>query len=461
MQPSHLRGDNPTGRLDDSRPERYPGHADTRSHTNTHMVRNNNHVYTSHYDIRSNLSKGHIEVEKHIRSLEKRMNISPKPRRRKSRSPTAKEIAQRYLLPPATIRPLCQDEYDPEALTRQYNYDELEETKERFMIISDSLLQSVDKVPDTTVLAYPGINLQSLTILINSGVVPELVYPLVLILAVGTNNIAEEYTPDEIMKDVQYLLREIRAHNPYLHIIILSIIPRLVDHRRTRRRVEETNARLQVNATLLGYMYFDTYQIFAPVPRKPYKVFYNYGRLHLSRQGTSKFVECLSGLVREVSTRLGIGLDEQQSQLVVRRRKTSDEMVKDMENPPKKRSTHQRKIPRVRKSKTVEMYVQTEKPTLVNPFYDDSADAITQTSVDDLSISTYDLCKFWHKAQNESTNQGSNPDEPMKIVPNPSVDKATPPADEFGPVDDTSSKQEEEGDDYLLNLDISEEDMEL
>ena len=232
--------------------------------------------------------------------------------------------------------PLIAPRTYPWNLTRvlnQFTYPETDEMFEKFLIIGDSMISSIDDITDTLILSYPGITVAELTALVQYFKIPEITIAKWIILNVGTNDIANGDHVDLIMNDFEHLVRALRDINPFLQLCIATILPRPIDNETTGQEVSRLNYSLMLNSAHLGYIVSNIYQFYHHQTR-PIRIFFNRGGLHLRTQGISRLQQLLTETVRELAVRAG----QRFSPIVthttqIRRRKSSKQMKYDMVNP--------------------------------------------------------------------------------------------------------------------------------
>lgn len=106
--------------------------------------------------------------------------------------------------------------------------------------MGDSIIKDITQIDGVTIRAFPGVTIGKLALLFSKGTISVENYDY-LILHVGTNNIANRNTYEEIISDYGNLLGIIRKIKINLRIIVSSILPRPIDHSITDGMIKQVN----------------------------------------------------------------------------------------------------------------------------------------------------------------------------------------------------------------------------
>ena len=87
------------------------------------------------------------------------------------------------------------------------------------------MIQHLSQIDEALILTYPGITIGHLTCLIRTNTIPELWRAKAVILVVGTNNIANGSSEQDIMGDYMRLIQNLKHYNRYMHIFLCTVLP--------------------------------------------------------------------------------------------------------------------------------------------------------------------------------------------------------------------------------------------
>ena len=221
-------------------------------------------------------------------------------------------------------------------LIQQFQYNELINPHENFYVIGDSMLQHLSKIDDALVFSYPGITIAQLTCLIRRNIIPELWRARVVVALLGTNDVANTTSAADIMHDFYHLVQALRNYNPFLHIMLSTIIPRPRDYQ-NRDTVDNINQLLKDYAHTWNYTAVNTAEQYMPASYIITLFFRDYG-IHLSEWGIARLERLIDELISTLTPYLGLATTyTQPHNTQVRRKKTPWQVVHDDHTPPTRR----------------------------------------------------------------------------------------------------------------------------
>ena len=171
------------------------------------------------------------------------------------------------------------------------------------VLLTYSICKHVAHVWDLGVLAYPGTNVDDFLARVRLNRIPELKTSSVIIIHVGTNNLAGE--PERVTS--QKILQLARLiHGKYRCIIIISlIIPRL-DSNHLNIKAQKTNQLLKkaINPSFMHCLY--TYKIFVQKGKPVPSLFCVLDKIHPSTEGNRLLFKYYTTRVNEIRKSLSI-----------------------------------------------------------------------------------------------------------------------------------------------------------
>ncbi len=120
--------------------------------------------------------------------------------------------------------------------------------------------------------------------------------PEVVLLLIGTNDLAFGYSDEQIMGNIEQICSRIRQANPKTRIVLQSILPTRGDATRPNERIRAINARLKAFAEREGMAFLDLHPAFADA-RGELLVEFSFDGLHLNGPGYAKWAELLAGMM--------------------------------------------------------------------------------------------------------------------------------------------------------------------
>jgi len=170
-----------------------------------------------------------------------------------------------------------------------------------YILLGDSILRFVGNINNTQVLAYPGMGLIKMEVLIRNNKVPEINNKKMIIIHLGTNDASKKSVTVPTMMDMtDELITAIRDKAPFAKIVISHIIPRPCDFAKSNSKIMEYNKAVHARASLWGISTIPTYETLQ-YEGKPIETFFLHrDKLHLSDTGIPRVRMALSkGIAKE------------------------------------------------------------------------------------------------------------------------------------------------------------------
>lgn len=112
------------------------------------------------------------------------------------------------------------------------------------LIVGDSIIKYITDIEGVKIKSFPGATIGKISTLISNGII-ELNDHDYIILHVGTNNIGNGNSFEEIISDYGNLVAIIRKKKRTIRIIVSSILPRPLDHSSTDKQIKDINGHLK------------------------------------------------------------------------------------------------------------------------------------------------------------------------------------------------------------------------
>ena len=156
---------------------------------------------------------------------------------------------------------------------------------------------------------YPGYTLARISDLIAFGQVNVKNYSAIL-LHFGTNDIPPTWDKhhkkhmvksiDAVVQEYKSLVQLIRRDNSQAYIVLSAIIPRPIDHAKTKLRVEAINNKVQQWCCTQNRLIFQpTYKFFIKAGSPVLSYFSPSDRLHLRGAGIKRLQQCMQQALSE------------------------------------------------------------------------------------------------------------------------------------------------------------------
>ena len=159
----------------------------------------------------------------------------------------------------------------------------------RVFILGDSIIKNMPSIDGVIIKSFRGDNIARLTNRINSGDVNLSPFDYIIV-HVGTNNIDNRDSFDDIIADYGNLILTIKKKKRSIRIVISAILPRPVDHIDTDNMIKAVNKHLRTKmAADLGFHFIETWKAvsgFGTFKRWLYAK--NDGGLHLNTEGSRR-----------------------------------------------------------------------------------------------------------------------------------------------------------------------------
>lgn len=165
--------------------------------------------------------------------------------------------------------------------------------------MSASIPKYVSDIDGCTTQAFPGATISRITALVRSGRV-NLSSVDFVIIHVGTNNIGSDQSVDAILGHYGDLIYTIKR-NTTAKLILTSILPRLVDHKKTQAKVTAVNAALKDLCRRRHLLYCNLYRSFLYKNRPDPSLFAPNDGLHLNFSGTDLLRKKIINIIKHQS----------------------------------------------------------------------------------------------------------------------------------------------------------------
>ena len=140
---------------------------------------------------------------------------------------------------------------------------------------------------------------------IGGDIIPGLLYrleevtesmPEKIFLMIGTNDLARDYTLNEIKTNYTNLIDQIQEQSPSTEIYVQSILPTNNDEKRPNEEIRSLNNHLESLANSMNYTYIDLFSHFTDRNGK-LNMDYSYDGLHLNGKGYLVWKNVIEGHV--------------------------------------------------------------------------------------------------------------------------------------------------------------------
>jgi len=171
----------------------------------------------------------------------------------------------------------------------------------KILLMGDSITASFDTqtlLPEFSIInkGLSGNNSTHLLKRLHSDLLPS--YPDIILILIGTNDIAAGFTDTEILFNINIILEITSEKLSKSKIFITSILPTRNNEPRPNERIRGLNKKIQLKAKKMKVNYLDLYSIFVDDTGQLCKELTNDG-LHLNEKAYLKWADFLNNFLTD------------------------------------------------------------------------------------------------------------------------------------------------------------------
>ena len=159
----------------------------------------------------------------------------------------------------------------------------------KVIIVGDSLIKNMAPIDGVTVQSFPGATIARLSMHFSKGHINLENYDYIII-HVGTNNIGNRDSYENIISDFGNLISTVKKMRLSIRIVISAIIPRPVDHEDTDSMIRSVNHHLRTKMSRdMGFHFICTYKAVSKFGTYRRYLFAKLDKgLHLNTEGSNR-----------------------------------------------------------------------------------------------------------------------------------------------------------------------------